>query len=163
MENQMELIKDKAKFEAACNLVAKKGAKLDADIQVLALSAADHVEAHRNPHFVNKLYTSLSAGVRKSAMTEWLLKYAGVSANAGDSKKELPFLIDREKTVNLAGGMEEAWYACKPDAAPDEVFDIIAALAGVIKKAQGKSHDPLLLAKLENFKADLAQAPTEVN
>ena len=156
----MELIKDKTKFEAACASVAKRGAKLDAEIQVLALSAADHALVHKNPHFINKLYTSLSAGVRKSAMTEWLLKYAGVSANAGANKKELPFLMDREKSVNMAGGAEEPWFLCKPDAAPDEVFDIIAALAAVIKKAQGKSHDPLLLAKLENFKADLAQAPT---
>ena len=156
----MQLIKDKKQFEAACASVAKRGAKLDADIQVLALSAADHLAEHKNPHFVNKLYTSLSAGVRKSAMTEWLLKYAGVSANAGENKKELPFLADREKTVNLEGGAEEPWFLCRPDAAPDEVFDIIAALAGVIKKAQGKSHDPLLLAKLENFKADLVQADT---
>lgn len=155
----MELIKDKTKFDAACASIAKRGAKLDADIQLLAVSAIAHRAEHKNPHFINKLYTSLSAGVRKSAMTEWMLKYGGVVANGEGNKKELPFVVDKEKQVNIAGGKEEPWFLCKPDAAPDEVFDIVAALAAVIKKAQGKSHDPLMLTKLENFRNELVSTP----
>lgn len=151
----MNLIKDKKQFEAACASVAKRGTKLDADIQLLALSAVDHLIEHKNVHYINKLYTSLSAGMRKAALTEWMLKYGGVVANGEGNKKEVPFICDRAKVPNMAGGAEEPWYMCKPDAEPDQVFDIVAALAAVIKKAQGKQHDPLLLAKLENFRASL--------
>lgn len=155
------LIKDKAEFDKACAGIAKRGAKLDADIQHLALSAIAHVEEHKNPHFVNKLYTSLHAGARKSALSFWFLKYGKVAANGGDNKKELPFVLDKEKHTDMAGATQEPWFMCKPDAEPDQVFDIAAALRAVIKKAQGKNVDDLALAKLENLVNELAHSPVE--
>ena len=155
------LITDKAQFDAACASVAKRGAKLDADIQHLALSAISHLDEHKNPHFVNKLYLSLQAGARKSALAEWFLKYGKVAANTAAGKKELPFLLDKERTTDMAGGRLEPWFLCKPDAAPDEVFDIVAALRAVLKKAAAKNKDEMHMAKLENFVNDLAHANTE--
>lgn len=152
------LIKDKATFDKACDSIAKRGAKLDAEIQHLGLSALAHVDEHKNPHFINKLYLSLHAGARKSAMTAWLLAHGKVQANAGDNKKELPFVLDKERTTDMAGAAANPWYDFKPDAAPDEVFDVVAAVRAIIKKAgKAKNVDASHLLKLENFAADLEQ------
>ena len=148
-------ITDAKAFKAACASISKRGAKLDADIQHAALSAANAMLLNKNPMYVNMLYLALHSGARKSVMTEWLLKYAGVMANEEKNKKEMPFKYDPERTVNLAAGAAQPWFDCKPDQDPDEVFDIAKAVAAIIKKAQGKAHDPLMLARLENFASSL--------
>lgn len=157
----MNYITDTKAFKAACDSITKRGAKLDADIQLAAMSAANAVAQHGNVMFVNMLYIALSKGARKSAMTEWLLKYAGVMANDGASKKEMPFKFDRERTVDLAGGALEPWFDCKPDADPDMTFDVVAALRAVIKKAQGKNVDAKHLLLVENLVNDMAHAEPE--
>lgn len=157
----MNYITDAKAFKAACDSIAKRGKKLDADIQHAALSAIYAVEKHGNVGYVNMLYLALSAGTRKSAMTEWLLQFGGVVANAEKGKAEMPFKFDREKSVDLAGGAAMPWYECKPDQDPDMVFDVVAALKSIIKKAQGKNVDALHLAKVENLMSELTNANAE--
>lgn len=148
-------------FKAACDSISKRGAKLDADIQHAAMSAAYAVKEHGNVGYVNMLYLALSAGTRKAAMTEWLLQFGGVVANAEKGKAEMPFKFDREKAVDLAGGAATPWYDCKPDQEPDMVFDVVAALKHIIKKAQGKNFNTLHLTKVENLCAELAHSADE--
>lgn len=157
----MNYITEVKAFKAACDSITKRGAKLDADIQHAAMSAAYAVQQHGNVGYVNMLYLALSAGVRKSAMTEWLLRFGGVVANTEKGKAEMPFKFDREKPVDLEGGAATPWYDCKPDQEPDMVFDVIAALKAVIKKAQGKNVDALHLAKVENLYSEMINAHTE--
>lgn len=156
-----KFITDIKEFKAACASITKRGLKLDHDIQHAALSAANQVALHGNTMYVNMLYLALQRGARKSAMTEWLLKYAGVMANTEASKKEMPFKFDKERAVDLAGGALEPWYDCKPDAEPDQSFDVIAALRAVIKKAQGKNVDAKHLLMVENLANDMAHANDE--
>lgn len=157
----MNYITDSKAFKAACDSIAKRGKKLDADIQHAAMSAAHAVEKNGNVGYVNMLYLSMPAGSRKAALTDWLLKYAGVVANTEKGKAEMPFKYTKDKAVNLAGGAAEPWYDCAKDKEPDMVFDILAALESLIKKAKGKEFDTLAMARVENLRNDLKNAAKE--
>lgn len=147
-----------AEFKKLCVSITTRGKKLDADIQHAGLCAITAVADHGNVGYVNMLYLALQAGARKSAMTEWLLQFGGVIANTEKGKAEMPFKFDREKSVNIEAAMAMPWYECKPDAEPDQVFDVVAALKSIIKKAAGKNVDALHLAKVENLCSELTNA-----
>lgn len=151
----MTYITDTKAFKAACDSIQKRGKKLDADIQTAAMSAAYAMQQHGNPMYVNMLFLAMPAGARKAALTDWYLKYAGVVANDGENKKEMPFKHTKDKSVNLEGGAQEPWFECKKEPEPDEVFDVLAALNAIIKKAQGKECDELALKQVENLRNEL--------
>lgn len=151
------LITDAKEFNAACTAIAKAGAKLDAQIQHAALSAIQHLDKHGDIGFVNRLFLSLHAGARKSALTGWLLAYGKCIANGGDNKKEMPFLFTKEKVTNMAEAAQKPWFTFKVEVTPDMEFDIVAALNAVLKKAQGKNVNVLQLAKVENLLKDFEQ------
>jgi hypothetical protein len=153
-----ELIVDSKLFAKACESIQSRGKVLDADIQHAALSAINHAEKHGDIGFVNRLYLAMPQGSRKAALTDWLISFGKVSANAGEGKKEMPFLFDREKHTNMVEAAANPWFTFKLDKAPDETFDIIVALRHIIKKAQGKNVDVLSLTKVENLVSELAQA-----
>lgn len=152
-----KLITDSKAFIAACASIAKRGKLLDNDIQTAALSAINHAELHGDIGFVNRLYLSMPAGSRKAALTEWLVHHGKVQANAGENKKEMPFLFDKQRTTDMAGGLANPWFTFKLDKAPDEVFDIVGAMHQLLKRAQGKNVDALALAKVENLVSELDQ------
>lgn len=145
----MELITNKDALIKAIDSIHTRGKKLDQDIHVAACSSLQHLEEHGDIGMVNRLYNALPKGARKAAMTEWLLKFARVIANDdGKTKATKPFSYSKDKTSDLQGGIKTPWYDLKKDQAPDEVFDIRAAVEAVIKKAQGKdlAHAELLTA-----------------
>lgn len=151
------IITDLAKLNKAIDSIAARGKKLDMDVQVAGLSAIAHTEKTGDIGPINRLYNALSAGTRKSAMTEWLLKYSKVVANVGEDKKDKPFVYAKDKATDMEGADAEPWFQCKPDADPDEVFDVQAAVAALIKKASKKQLAPgsaALIKKLEAVVAD---------
>jgi len=133
------IITDLAKLNKAIDSIASRAKKLDNEIQVAALSAIAHVEKCGDIGPVNRLFLALGRGHRKSALTAWLLAFGKVSANVGEDKKDKPFVYDREKVTNLEEADAHPWYEFKPDAPPDQVFDIQAAVAALIKRAEGKT------------------------
>jgi hypothetical protein len=88
--------------------------------------------------FVNRLYLGVSKGVRKAALTSWLLAHGSIVANTEGNKKEKPFNFTKDKVTNVAAALADPWFAHKPDSNPDEVFDLQKAIAAIIKKAEGK-------------------------
>lgn len=133
------IITDLAKLNKAIDSIAGRAKKLDADIQVAALSAIAHVEKCGDIGPVNRLFLALGKGHRKSALTEWLLAFGRVVANDGEDKKDKPFVFAKDKATNLEDGDAHPWYEFKPEPAPDQVFDIQAAVAALIKRAEGKN------------------------
>ena len=127
---------DKTKLDALIKSIATRGAKLDSDIQAAGVSAIAHHAEHGDVTFINRLYLAMPRGARKSAMTSWLLAHAGVVANTDSNKKELPFVHTKDKTSNPEAASKDNWFEHKPDADPDQVFDLQAALAAVLKKAK---------------------------
>jgi hypothetical protein len=143
MVNLMKLL-TKAELPKAIESIQKRGKVLDNDIHVAACSCIAIKGEQGDTMFINRLYLALSAGTRKQALTSWLLTYGGVIANDGSTataKTEQPFLHTKDKPVRLEEGKADPWYDHKPDPAPDQVFDVMALVQAVLKKAktaQGK-------------------------
>ena len=151
------IITDLAKLNKAIDSIAARAKKMDMDIQVAGLSAVAHLEKTGDIGAVNRLFLALGKGHRKAALTEWLLKYSKVVANTGEDKKDKPFVYAKDKVTDLEAADAEPWYDCKPDADPDEVFDVQAAVAAIIKKASKKqlaSGGDALVKRLEALVAD---------
>lgn len=149
-ETIMKLL-TKAELPKAIESITKRGAVLDKDIHIAACSAIAIKAEAGDTMFINRLYLALPKGTRAAALTAWLLKFGGVIANDGTTgkpKNEQPFLHTKDKACDLEAGMAEPWYDFKPDPKPDEVFDVMAAVMAIIKKAKGKElvHGELLSA-----------------
>lgn len=141
----------KAELPKAIESITKRGRLLDNDIHIAACSAIAIKGEHGDTMFINRLYLALPKGTRAAALTNWLLQYGGVIANDGTTgkpKTEQPFLHTKDKKADLEAGMADPWYDHKPDPKPDEVFDVMAAVMAIIKKAKGKElvHGELLSA-----------------
>lgn len=116
--------------------IAKRGAKLDQDIQLAGLSAIAHHAKCGDIGPINRLYNALSKGTRRAAMTSWLLAYSGTVANTDkETKADKPFVHQKDKAADVEGAEQDPWFEHKPDQDPDKVFDVRAALAAVLKKA----------------------------
>ena len=120
--------------------IQKAGAKLNSRIQDAAVSVLYHFNENHDIRVVNRLvndlFGALSKGARKSAMTSWLLANCAVSANTdAATKKEKPFVYDKNKTTSPEMGMAKAWYDHKPDPKPDEVFDLQKAVKALLARA----------------------------
>lgn len=148
-----------AQIERNIAFIAKAGAKLDKLIQNTAEAVMLHSHQHREVSLVNKLYLALSKGARHAAMTEWLMTFAPVVANTDDATKgERPFVFNEDKCkadaelIELAGKASSMpWYEMKKSPQPDEVFDVLAALKAIVRKAgkAGQNTDPQALHQIE--------------
>ena len=122
------------KLSKLIKIIAKRGAILDNQVHVAAVNAAAHVKAYGDVCYVNSLYRAMPKGSRHVALTEWLVQFAGVSANDGENKQTSPFVFDRAKKVDLETGTYTPWFTMKPSKAPDEVVDVLALVMKAIKK-----------------------------
>lgn len=127
----------KAELPKAIESIQRRGVALDNDIHVAACSALALLADHNDTTWVNRLYLALAKGTRKQALTSWLLTYGALIANVGDNKAEQPFSFTKDKPSRLSEGQADPWFDHKPDPKPDEVFDIMAAVQAVLKKAKG--------------------------
>lgn len=132
---QVKLIEGADALVKFINGIAGRAKRLDSDLHIGAMSAAAHFEKHGDVTYINRLYLAMGKGARHTAMTEWMLQFAGVMANDGAAKKNTPFLKDPAKKVNLEQGAKKPWFLLKPSKAPDEVVDVYALTLAVIKKA----------------------------
>lgn len=141
----------KAELPKAIESITKRGRLLDTDIHIAACSAIAIKGEQGDTMFINRLYLALPKGTRAAALTAWLLEFGGVVANDGTQgkpKAEQPFVHTKDKKADLEAGIKSPWYDFKPDPAPDQVFDVMAAVMAIIKKAKGKElvHGELLSA-----------------
>lgn len=126
----------KDKLASAIDAWGKKGSKWTVEGQQLGLSALDALAKHGDIGFANRLYVVMPKGTKSSAMAEWLLAFGSLRANEDKAtKKDKPFLFDRERTTDLEGAAQKPWYEFGKEKAPDELFDIQAAFFAVFKKA----------------------------
>lgn len=135
-----------AQMDKEFPLIAAAGKKLDERIQQAAMSAVNHFVQHKDTVYINRLYLSLSAGVRRSALTVYFLAFAGVKANDDkDTKKDKPFLSDHTKRPDLEEACRVKWYDCKKEPEPDEVFDAGKMFALFMRRLNGaiEAHKPI--------------------
>ncbi len=151
---------DPSKIDALIESIAKRGAKLDHDIQEAGLSALQALKDHGNIGYVNKLFLAMPKGSRKAALTSWFLAHGQIVANTDADKKDKPFKYTKDKeSTNVEAAMADPWFKHKPDQNPDEVFDLMKAVEQVIKRAQGKNlvHAEVL-TKLQEIVVEAAPA-----
>lgn len=132
------IITDLSKLGEAIKANSKAHVKVDAQWQVLALSAIAAFEAHGNVFYINEVYKGLGKGSRHVAMTAFFTAFGGVSANAGDNKDTTPFLKDKNKVVDMEKATANPWFTMKPSPAPDAEVDYLAI---ILKAASRKAKD----------------------
>lgn len=127
-----------AGIKAEIASIGVAGKSLDSRIQACAVASMKHMMEHRDHTLLVELYQALSGGMRRSALAAWMLQFTQLSANADPlTKKEKPFVLDKEKVVDFEGAVTTLWHTCgKPDPAPDELFDVNKAVMLLLKKVK---------------------------
>lgn len=155
----------KADIPAAIKSITARGAKLDGDIQHVAISALHHLATSGDIMAVNALFLGMPKGSRKAALTAWYLTHGALIATTGPDKGVKPFAYTKDKKTNVEAGMADPWFNHSPDKKPDEVFDLQAAIAAIIKKASGKgrelAHGELLIPLQGLLNMERALSPSE--
>lgn len=132
----MKSFADLKSLEKEIASIAVAGKKLDARIQSAGVGVLEHLAEHRDTGPVNRLYLALGKGARHSAMTSWLLAHGSLVANTDSlTKREKPFLFDKEKVTSPDAAELDPWYNHKPSKGPDMVLDLQAAIRSIFKKA----------------------------
>lgn len=118
--------------------INRAGTTLAARIQNCAVASLEHMVEHRDHTLLVELYQAMPKGTRSSALAAWILSFSQLKANDDKaSKKEKPFLLDKEKSLDLEGARTTLWHECgKPEAAPDELFDVNKAVVAILAKAK---------------------------
>lgn len=129
------LVKGAKAIAGLINTIRADGKMLDDSIQLAALSAMAHSAEHSDPTLCCALFDALPKGARAKALTDWFLTFGQLQKNTGLKAKELPFIIDRSKALDLGGAMAKPWYTCKPEKHPSEEFDLIKALEALLTRA----------------------------
>jgi hypothetical protein len=129
-------VTDHAELVKLIASIKTRGVKLDNDIQAVGLSAINAVAEHGNVFYINSLYQAMGKGARHAALTAWLCAFGGVAANTAKDKASKPFVFSKDKSVDLVSATAKPWHSFKPSPEPDAVFDVYAALMGVLKKTQ---------------------------
>jgi len=142
--------------------IGSRGRKLDNDIQDAGVGALQHLQAHGDIGFVNRLYVALGKGHRRAALSSWLMAYGALAPNT-DKETHLtaPFKFDKTKTTRADAAEEDCWYNHKPDPQPAFVFDLQKAIEQVIKRASSKNAQVLhgeLLTPLQGLVSMLHSA-----
>jgi hypothetical protein len=145
-------------IEVTIKRIVTNGKKLDKDIQDAALGCIAHIEANGDVRLFNRLYLAMPKGSRKTALTNWALAFGKVDANAGDNKKEAPFIYSKDKVTKLAEATLNPWYDFAPDKSPDEIVDIMAMLNSLLRKVDKATNvsDAAVASKFREFVGTLA-------
>lgn len=142
------LYKGAAQINKAIDSIKNRGAKLDASIQIAALSVLAHASEHGDTTCADRLVHAMPAGARKLALVEFILAFGQMrkldktdEVEALAIKNGMLFKIDRSRKLDMEGAASMEWYKFKPEAAMLEAFDAqkaVASLLGRLRSAAAK-------------------------
>lgn len=148
----------------AIDSIARRGAKLDEDIQDAALSCLHRVQEHGDVGYLCRLFKSMPRGSRSNALAEWAAKYGKVKINLDKAtNKEQPFTFWKEGNTDFEGAVGEPWYKCKPEKPLEEEFDFVGKLEALIKHAQKQHAAGKPVKGLDRLLAITGEAPKAVS
>lgn len=145
------LIKGAKAIAGLINTIRAEGKVLDDSIQLAAMSVAQHATDHGDVTLACELFKALPKGARAKALTEWLVKYSQLTVNTGIKAKELPFILDRSKALDLQAGNTNPWFNCKPEKHPSEEFDLIKAMEALLTRADSAAKKGLTIKGAEKL------------
>lgn len=127
----------KAEIEKNIASIGRRGALLDKDIQTTALAVLAHIEDHREVSLFKKLFDAMPKGSRRNALVAWAIGYGQVAVNMDKATKlAQPFLFVKDKTADLKGASEKAWFDFKKEKEPAEAFNFGTELEAFQKKVK---------------------------
>jgi len=129
----MKLLLTKQSIIAAITSIKTRGAKLDKDIWIAAVSAMSHHAEHGNPHLINDLVDAMPKGSRVNALRDYILAHGKVHY----CEKNKVFTHNKEGSLDLEGALKVSWVEFKPEAEykPIDVMKLMKALAKKVSEA----------------------------
>lgn len=131
----VKLLTSTADMDKAIASIKNRGAKLDADIQLVGLSALAHLDKCGDLGPLTRLYFAMPKGSRTNALMDWAQTFGKVTVNTGADRKEKPFCFNKQAVTNMDGAIEKPWYECKKPQDPALEFDFVAKLNALLKSA----------------------------
>lgn len=156
------LISGVAAIKSAIDSIARRGKKLDRDIQVAALSAMQHHVEHGDVTLINRLVDSMPKGSRVNALRAFIETFGAVRFDA-ESKK---FVHVKGATFRLDDAMQIMWSEFKPETAYQPItdpFGRVVALVAAFEKDVAELGDaskvtPEMISALKSAKAEAIEA-----
>jgi hypothetical protein len=127
-----KLITDKNLMIKAIGSIQTRGAKLDRDIQIAALSTMQHSSLHNDPSLLNALIAAMHKGSRVNALREYVESFGNVVFDA-DSKL---MIYKKGKKFDLEGASDVMWTAFKPEQDYQAITDPLALIKGLVAKME---------------------------
>lgn len=128
---------EKAAIEKSIASIGRRGALLDKEIQTTGLAVLAHIEDHREVSLFKKLFDAMPKGSRRNALVAWAIGYGQVAVNMDKATKVAqPFLFVKDKTADLKGASEKAWFDFKKEKEPAEAFNFGTELEAFQKKVK---------------------------
>lgn len=124
----------KTQIEAAILSIAKRGAKLDADIQAAGLAIIHHVGEHGDITLANKLFLAMPKGSRRNSLALWFITFAKLDLNTGEGRKDAPFVYKKDGKTDVQGAAKMMWFDAKPEADVTAELDGFALVRAMLKK-----------------------------
>lgn len=140
----MKLITNVKTIKASIAGIRTRGADLDNEIQLVALSVMQHAAKHGDTTLADSLVNALSMGQRRKALVEFILAYGPMAKLDKKDKSDAEriqngavFKYQKDKPVNLAEAQDNPWYNFrKHETEALEAFDVHAAASNLIKRYQ---------------------------
>lgn len=137
----MKLLNSTSDITKAIVSIEKRGAKLDSDIQLAAVSIIAHVDAHGDTTLADRLIVAMPKGSRKLALVEYLLAFGKMRVLDKTTEKDAIaqgrfFAFAKDKTTDMEGAMEKQWHEFKPEPAVVDAFDVQAAVHALLKRVK---------------------------
>jgi len=150
-----KLIEGSKAIAEAIDSIARRGKKLDREIQIAALSAMQHHVEHGDVTLINRLIVSMPKGSRVNALRAFIETFGAVVYDSKSKK----FVHSKTKAFRLDDAMRIMWtdfkreQEYKPIADPAKmVHSLIARMQTDINKMGNNSKvDPGMLRKLREF------------
>lgn len=159
---QTKIITGAAEIRKHITSIGNRGAKLDKDIQLAALSVLAHIDQHGDVTLADALVNAMPKSSRKLALVEAMLACGKVrlldKAELTPELKALGrvFAYDKERKTDLQQLEEKPWYEWRKEAPVAMAFDAQKATAALLAKI--KLHSGLTVAGIDEAKANLREA-----
>lgn len=135
------IITDAKKLKASIARIRTSGAKLDARIQVAAISVIDHADKHGDTTLADALVNAMPKSGRKLALVEYLLafgKFEVITAKSADDRKAIEagrvFKFAKDKVTNLDGADDKMWYDFRKEAKVSDAFDAQSQVKALLSR-----------------------------
>ena len=156
------LIAGSASIKSAIDSIARRGKKLDRDIQVAALSAMQHHVEHGDVTLINRLVEAMPKGSRVNALRAFIETFGAVRYDTDEKN----FVHVKGATFRLDEAMQVMWSEFKPETAyqpitdPFKRFDqLVSAFEKDIEQMGDASKvSPEMIAALKSAKAEAVEA-----